>query len=82
MWKCYILGTNLLCFDNFNRWLVDDSKYYENLPEDENGVSHFTLTLTKDKTGVRCEAQNHKDIDSRTAYITVPKGNSIYKMLF
>lgn len=59
------------------RWLVDDSKYYENLPEDENGVSHFTLTLTKDKTGVRCEAQNHKDIDSRTAYITVPKVEAV-----
>jgi len=53
---------------------VDDSKYYEELPEDENAVSQFTLTVTKDKTSVRCEAQNPKDIDMRTAYITVPRG--------
>ena len=52
------------------RWLVDESKYYENVPEDENEVSYFTFTVAKDKTIVRCEAQNKKDIDTRTAYVT------------
>ena len=40
------------------------------MPEDENEVSNFTLTVAKDKTIVRCEAQNKKDIDIRTAYVT------------
>ena len=38
--------------------------------EDENEVSYFTFTVAKDKMIVRCEAQNKKDIDTRTAYVT------------
>ena len=60
------------------RWLVDGSEYHEKLP-DENGVSRFTITVNKDKTTVRCEAQNRKAIDSKTAYITVSQG--IYRIL-
>lgn len=45
------------------------------MPEDENEVSSFTFTVAKDKTIVRCEAQNKKDIDTRTAYVTTfPQG--------
>lgn len=66
------------------RWLVDESKYYENMPEDENEVSSFTFTVAKDKMIVRCEAQNEKDIDTRTAYVTTfPQGTvQIYMYQF
>ena len=63
------------------RWLAED-KYYENLPEDGNGVSHFTFTVSKERTKVRCEAQNMHNIDTKTAYITVPNGNKIDTVLF
>ena len=63
------------------RWLAED-EYYENLPEDDNGVSHFTFTVSKERTKVRCEAQNIHNIDKKTAYITVPNGNNIDTVLF
>lgn len=49
------------------------------LPEnsaDDNGLSYLTITIRGDKeiTVVRCEAENHVAIDSRTAYIVVLKG--------
>ncbi|KAL9950262.1 hypothetical protein ACROYT_G042737 [Oculina patagonica] len=52
------------------RWLAED-KYYEDLPEDDDGVSYFTFTVSKKRTSVRCEAQNIHNIDTRTAYVTV-----------
>lgn len=61
------------------RWLAED-KYYEDLPEDDNGVSNFTFKVIKERTSVRCEAQNIYSIDKRTFYVTgrtVPKGNKI-----
>ena len=58
------------------RWLAED-EYYEDLPEDDKGVSHFTLTVSKGRTEVRCEAQNIHNIDTKTAYVTVPNGNKI-----
>lgn len=54
------------------RWLTE-GKYYEDLPEDENGVSLFTLTVIKDRTAIQCEAKNSHNIDSKTAYITAAK---------
>ena len=62
------------CFASLPRWLTD-GKYYEDLHEDENGVSFFTLTVNKEMTAVRCEAQNRHNIDQRTAYVTIAKGN-------
>lgn len=63
------------------RWLAED-KYYEDLYEDDNGLSYFTLTVSKERTKVRCEAQNIHNIDTKTAYITVPNGNKINVVLF
>ena len=56
------------------RWLTG-GQYYVDLDEDENGVSFFTLTVVKEVTAVRCEAQNIRNIDQRTAYISAVKGN-------
>ena len=61
-------------FASLFRWLTE-GKYYEDLPEDENGVSLFTLTVIKDRTAIQCEAKNNHNIDSKTAYITAAKGN-------
>lgn len=58
------------------RWLTE-GKYYEDLPEDENGVSLFTLTVTKDRTAIQCEAQNIYNIDSKKAYITAAKVEAV-----
>ena len=63
------------------RWLAED-EYYEDLPEDDEGVSSFTLTVSKERTEVRCEAQNIHNIDTKTAYVTVPNGNKISVVLF
>ena len=56
------------------RWQIEDT-HYEDLGEDENEVSFFTLTVVKEVTAVRCEAQNIRNIDQRTAYISAAKGN-------
>lgn len=56
------------------RWLVDE-RIHPVEPADDNGLSYLTITIRGDKeiTVVRCEAENHVAIDSRTSYIFVSK---------
>ncbi|XP_068690344.1 fibroblast growth factor receptor-like 1 isoform X2 [Montipora foliosa] len=53
------------------RWLVDERTNHQN-PLDYN-MSNLTITISKDETAVKCEAQNLVAVDSKTAFITVPK---------
>ncbi|XP_068675497.1 fibroblast growth factor receptor-like 1 [Montipora foliosa] len=53
------------------RWLVDERTTYSS---NISNMSNLTITISKDKTAVKCEAENPVALDSKTAFITVPKG--------